>query len=645
MGERKNMIKASDLSFKDLIGYDHQDGERFLKEHHMMITSAEAWGVLRKDLITALGVERAKRFLLRYGWHCGMHEARVLKDTFKWSDDLEWLIAGSRMHNIAGRVFSYPNKFNVDLKAKKFDVSGYWIKSYEAEQHLQHFSLHHEPICYFLVGYAGGYTSECVGKRIIFKEVDCMGKGDSHCSYIGKTIEEWGEDIGEDLLDYGEESMADELDRVYRRVEKQKEALKIGSSISQQLTKALLQGSGLKSFAEIIHKSIHCPVTIENQHFDLVTQCGHFPDIPHTLKEQIMINGEHINVVIEKLMDDQRPLQYLIPNTNVKMLIAPIVIQKKVYGFISLVSDSAFTDIHIDVLERVTTSAALQILHERTAIETEQRLKGELLEQLLNDKKIDPNIITTRLAYFGYNLNRPHYVLVFQIEGEDVEQGILLPNSSSYVGFRNKIIETIRKELDITGDRLLVSAKLNKVYTIISEDFLQKKLLAIKEFGTKLLKQLYHEKYFAFLGISHVSRNIHDFHKLFNEANKAIELAKMRQDTSTVIMASELGHLTILLNARHPEELIDFANRKLEPLSEYDEKTQSELLKTLYFYAENEFNLHKTARGMNVSISGMRYRIQRIEEMIDMDLSTSTNRFEVHLALQIFLIFGKIHSK
>lgn len=639
------MTKASDLTLKDLIDYYKNDGERFLKEHRMIISSADAWGVLRRDLINALGVQRAKRFLLRYGWHFGMHEARMFRNMFPWSDDLEWLIAGTRMHSIAGRVFSYPVKFDVDMKAGKFDVAGHWIDSFEAKQHLQHFSHYHEPVCYFLVGYAGGYTSECMGKRIIFKEIDCMAKGDPHCSYIGKTVEQWGDEIAEDLLDYEEENMSDELDRMYRRVEQQKEALKLGSTISQKLMKALLQGKGLDCFVEIVGKALHCPVVIENQHLELVATYESFPGLDHTIRGQYAKNHDSFGRVFEELIQKQRPVSYAIPETNVKMLMAPIVIRNQVFGFITLARDHAFNEFHEDILDRVATICALQILYERTTIETEQRLKGELLEELLNAKNSDPSVISTRLSFLGYNLSNPHYVLVFQIEGEGIKHGIALHDDDVYHALRNKIIQELSKELESNGFRPLISTKLNRIHTIISEEFLKKRQLTIKEFAERLSSRIIKEPYCLLIGISNVCDKLEDYPKMYREASKAIELAKvkkLKKKGVTVIMASELGTLSILLNARRPEELLDYADGKLRSLLEYDQKFQSELLKTLYYYAENEFNLYKTARVMNVSISGLRYRLQRIGELTGMDLSKSKDRFEGQLALQIYLIFGKL---
>ena len=116
-------IQASELTLDHLMHISTKPGMN-LTDLNFTLTSMEAWGLLRKDLITALGVQRAKRFLLRYAYNCGAHEARMLKDKINWKDDMEWLIAGSKMHSLTGRSLSYPEEFYVDLEKKTFLVTG-----------------------------------------------------------------------------------------------------------------------------------------------------------------------------------------------------------------------------------------------------------------------------------------------------------------------------------------------------------------------------------------------------------------------------------------------------------------------------------------------------------------------------------------
>ncbi|AHV95655.1 XylR N-terminal domain-containing protein [Paenibacillus sabinae] len=638
------MTKASTMSLKDLVHFSKEEGDFFLRDRRMMLISSDAFGMLCRDLIVALGLERAKRFLQRYGWQFGVSEARYLNDMFSWDDDLEWILAGSKMHNIAGRVFSTPIRMNINKSEGLFDVEGYWIDSNEAKQFLMHFNKHHEPVCHFLVGYASGYCTETVGTKIIFKEVECVAKGDPRCKYVGKTLEQWGDGLPEDLIDDGQEKLEDELDRAYKRIEKQKEILNRVTTVSQELTRMILQGKGLDDMAEILGKSLNCNVIIENQHLDMITGYGQVLD-------------SSLNKVMEHLAHDKGNQQYSKINTMLKehctvqfeipepfffphvRLVTPIMLRNQVLGYISILKpEGQFGELESVLLERSANICAIQLLNERTVVETEQRLKGELLDELFNPSA-DISAVSRRLAYLDHDLSQPHYVFVFQFETSGKKGSIQDARSTA---LREKIMDCLKRRAEQNGFHILLSTKLERVHALIPQAYIEKLNMKVRDYGESLIEGLGDEAVTTVLGISGVCHNRTSFSKAFNEAVKAIDIGRIKGKTERVVLSTDIKHLSILLDARRPEELEQYASNLLGALQEYDQKYATELLKTIYYYFDNECNLHKTARTMNISISGMRYRLDRIKQLSDFDLSNSLTRFEVQLALEIFLVLGKI---
>jgi PucR family transcriptional regulator, purine catabolism regulatory protein len=628
----------------NIFSFFNHGGDHYFKEKRMVISSTDAWGVLRKDLIDTLGIQRAKRFLLRYGWNCGKNEARMLKDLVNWESDLEWLVAGTQMHQIGGRVLSYPEHFEVDMEKGTFDVSGHWIDSYEAKQHLQHYSLYHEPICYFLIGYGGGYTSECLGKKIIFKEMHCVGKGDKQCSYVAKTVEEWGSEIEDEIINYEEQDIADELDIVYRRVERQSEVLHVGTSITKNLTSALLQGKGMDDFAKMLAEDLSMPVLIQNQYFDYI---AHYFDETRPHVQQY--NREKIQDFIEKqfskhVLTETEPFE-IGPDQN--LLISPIIIQNDVYGYISIYREGApFGDAETDFLERAASICAVKMLNERTAIQTEERMKGDLLEELFKGET-DPANIIKRFSYFGYNINKSQYVLTIEFPNQSLFPYLEENTQSKANNVSKELMNFFNREETYNQTTFIKLEKYRKVTVLIPNEYLQKKKIGIKQFAQHCYELLQRNDGTPpiYIGVSKLCSDVGQYSKRFKEANKSIEVAKVKNrlmnvSNSSVVHADELGHIMILLDARKPEELLEYANEFLFDLKTYDGKNSTELVRTLYYYIENECNLHKTAREMNVSISGMRYRINRIEELIQVDLSKASSKFEIQISLQTYMAFN-----
>jgi sugar diacid utilization regulator len=475
-----------------------------------------------------------------------------------------------------------------------------------------------------------------MGKRIIFKESTCKGKGDDHCSYIGKSVEEWGDEINEELLYYEDDDMSGELDQMYRRVEQQKEKFKIGYTLSRSLSQAMLQGKGLQTFAELLGQCLHCPVMIENNSFERQAVFGELPGIDHYLTARYLNKNQ-----FKEMIEENQIIVTELKDRTFKLLISPIIIKNQLFGFIIIAPEMGNEEFYKDLLERVSTTSALYIQNERTAIETEQRLNGEMLEQLLNNKEVDAREIHNRFLYLGYDLTEPYYVFTIEID-QDENQKNHPQNSYDYLKTREKIVSQFYRFSEAHNTNILLSTKLNSIQMVLPKKAIEEEGSTIKSFAEKMLKQIENSKFPVYIGISHATKNISQFYQMSQEAKKAVEIAKLRSKTSNLMLSSELGHLALFLNARSPDELEDFAIDKLSPILAYDERKNAELVQTLYLYSQYEFNLRKTAREMNVSITGMRYRIEKIEELLETDLSLSNNRFEIQAALQILFIIGKL---
>ena len=636
-------IKANTITLGDLFGITHND-DNFLQSYRMFISSADAWGALIKDLVLALGIERAKRFLLRYGYQCGRHEAIMLKDMFHWENKKEWVMGGVTMHNLSGRTKSVPIKVQIDTEKMELNVEGYWHDSYEAKQYLQHFPFHTEPVCYFLEGYASGYCSTSLGKKVVFKEVECIGKGEPHCHFIGKTLDLWRDDISPELVDYAREDIGDELDQAHKRIERQSEILKRGNLLSNELTQIVLQGRGLDSIAGALGRSLKCGIVISNKDFDTLSEYGDIFDysLKHIIETKENLDSSDRKKIIE-LINQRSTIQ--LNSTNKQgfshyPLITPIIVQNSVYGYISIIKNMKEMDeLESSFIERAANICALHILNKKTAIDTEQRMKGELLEEVLLQPKLDSNI-TKKLSFLGYNLNKSYYVFIFRLQNQSFDfQKDELVND-----VKEEIMNVLRKYSSSAKENILISNSFGQVHALLSEELLQYYKWNIKKFGESVLKEV--KRKFPssqiLIGVSNICLNIHAAHEGYKQAKKALEIGQINNENQQVFLFSAIGHISILLDARNPQELETYADNILGSIYNYDIQKSSELIKTLYFYLNNECNLHKTARFLNLSIGGMRYRLANLKERFNLDMMNSTTRREVQMAIDIYVAIGKL---
>ncbi|MFL5373160.1 MAG: sigma 54-interacting transcriptional regulator, partial [Myxococcales bacterium] len=190
------------------VHFSAETGQIWLHEHRMLLVHAEAMASLRKELIDTLGTERAKGVLLRMGYTSGKRDAELAGAAS--GDDAEAFMTGPRLHALEGFVRGTPIHLDLERAASRFTGEFLWENSWEGTWHKKDMGIHTEPVCWTQIGYACGYTSAFMGRRILYKEVECVGAGGKNCRIIGKPIEEWP-DAAEQLRYFHPENIADEL--------------------------------------------------------------------------------------------------------------------------------------------------------------------------------------------------------------------------------------------------------------------------------------------------------------------------------------------------------------------------------------------------------------------------------------------------
>ena len=214
-------MKPEELLLADVLDFRPDQGIIRLREQRVVILSAAAMGLLRKELIETFGIETARRLLLRFGYADGYHDAVNLRDRSSWTEAVEGLRAGAALHAIEGIVRAVPLRLEYDAATGRFDSEVECHDSYVAEQHLHHFGKSSDPVCWSLAGYSSGYASACLGQEVFFTETACLSQGKPHCSLVGKDGARWGEALESFRRDYRGTDLGQEVERLRELVHRQ----------------------------------------------------------------------------------------------------------------------------------------------------------------------------------------------------------------------------------------------------------------------------------------------------------------------------------------------------------------------------------------------------------------------------------------
>jgi len=181
------------LDLAEVLDFRPDQGIIRLHEQRVVILSAAAMGLLRKELIDTLGVETARRLMLRFGYADGYHDAVSLRGRSHWASPIDGLRAGVVLHRLEGIVRAEITEVHHDAATGRFEERCVWHDSYVAEQHVHHYGKSPAPVCWSLVGYASGYVSACLGQEIYFRETECLARGATTCAIVGKDAASWGD--------------------------------------------------------------------------------------------------------------------------------------------------------------------------------------------------------------------------------------------------------------------------------------------------------------------------------------------------------------------------------------------------------------------------------------------------------------------
>ncbi|WP_374723931.1 XylR N-terminal domain-containing protein [Calidifontibacillus erzurumensis] len=616
--------------------YKKTDGAIFMDNERILLTPSSVFGTLRKELIDNIGIERVKGFLLRYGWNLGAYDAEKVLASNRFSSISEILRQGPIQHMEKG--YTKVNTIRTDIewdelnqKVKTVYVEGEWLNSYEAEEHLRQFGITHTPICYTLLGYASGYYSTICGHKVIFKEVACKGMGMSYCKYIGKSLHAWFGEADEEVKYYDNPTIVKELERTYEALLQERNNLSKATAISKRITQELVNGRDLQYICDVVYEIINIPMLIEDLQFRDYAYSGLSQQELITIQEDFKewIQNQKIN----QGFLDYSTVTKIKANQHVRLL-TPIRVQKKIFGYCSFIykgEEESFADLDYMVLDRLSFIAALHLLNEKTSFEAMERMKGHFLEQVLNGQFTTKKEIFKRGRFINIDLELPFYLMIlkYQYPEECLKKELV---------FHEEMLETTLQYFKQHDMNVIIGQRAGNNVLFVQPNNYNEGILPFCQQFVSYLSGKYIGALFQ-IGISSLGDDIEKASEYYKEALSALEMSNLQRK---VVSFDELGILGMLIHAKDDQALIQRAKSVIGPLINNNGVKGPELVKTLYVFLQNGGNLERTMEELLISKTGLRYRIQKIESVLGVDLRDPDVSYHLRLTLQVLQLKGEL---
>ena len=131
-----------------------------------------------------------------------------------------------------------------------------------------------------------------------------------------------------------------------------------------------------------------------------------------------------------------------------------------------------------------------------------------------------------------------------------------------------------------------------------------------------------------------ISSNFNDFGNIDQKVkavNKIMHIGEEVYPLENVHTYNRLGIYEFLINLSTNSDVQQYVNGILGPLY----KTDKSLYDTLFTYLQENGNSSKTAEKLFVNRRTITYRLQKIEELLGIDLNNSESRFILQFCLKI----------
>lgn len=128
----------------------------------------------------------------------------------------------------------------------------------------------------------------------------------------------------------------------------------------------------------------------------------------------------------------------------------------------------------------------------------------------------------------------------------------------------------------------------------------------------------------------------------YSEAKRVLTLMNKTLLPSNIFHYCDLGIFRLLFEINNIDKIKDYCMKNIGELVEADRKDNSELLKTLHYYLNNNCNLLKTSESLFIHRNTLIYRLNLIRNKLYKNIDDSLVRHELFLSIIAAKFLGLI---
>ncbi|GHE03182.1 helix-turn-helix domain-containing protein [Streptomyces alanosinicus] len=276
-------------------------------------------------------------------------------------------------------------------------------------------------------------------------------------------------------------------------------------------------------------------------------------------------------------------------------------------------------------LERAATVTSLLLLARRSAAEAEQRVRGELLDDLLGARDRDPRLLRERAARLHADLDATHVVLAARLDGpaadadEEAAARRRLVAAASHLAATRQGLAAARDG----GTVLLLPLGTAGSATDLAVRIARRLGTAVRQPVTVG----------ASAPVTDLAARPETIAAAYAEGRRCLDALHLLGRAGDGAAAEDFGFLGLLLAGER--DVAGFVDRTIGPVVSYDERRGTDLLRTLDAYFACGMSPARTKEALHVHVNTVAQRLERVGRLLGADWQSPARALEVQLALRL----------